>query len=56
MSAKFASGKGTVYRLSIKGFGSVREAQGLCAALKKSGGTCFVRSVAGDSPVRFAAR
>jgi D-alanyl-D-alanine carboxypeptidase len=56
MSAKFASDKGTVYRLSIKGFGSVREAQGLCAALKKSGGSCFVRAVAGDTPVQYASR
>ena len=56
MSAKFASGKGTVYRLSIKGFASAREAQGVCAALKKSGGSCFVRSVAGDTPVQYASR
>ena len=56
MSAKFATAKGPVYRLSIKGFDSVREAQGLCAALKKSGGSCFVRSVAGDTPVQYASR
>ena len=56
MSAKFASAKGPVYRLSIKGFDSVREAQGLCAALKKSGGSCFVRAVAGDAPVQLASR
>jgi D-alanyl-D-alanine carboxypeptidase len=56
MSAKFASANGPVYRLSIKGFDSVREAQGLCAALRKSGGSCFVRSVAGDAPVRLASR
>jgi D-alanyl-D-alanine carboxypeptidase len=56
MSAKFASDKGTVYRLSVKGFASVREAQGLCAALKRAGGSCFVRSVAGDTPVQYASR
>ena len=56
MSAKFASGKGMVYRLSVKGFGSVREAQGLCNALKQSGGSCFVRAVAGDTPVQYASR
>ena len=56
MSAKFASAHGTVYRLSVKGFSSVREAQGLCAALKKAGGSCFVRSVAGDTPVQYASR
>ena len=56
MSARFASNHGTVYRLSVKGFSNVREAQGLCAALKKAGGSCFVRSVAGDAPVRMASR
>jgi cell division septation protein DedD len=56
MSAKFASAQGTVYRLSVKGFSSVREAQGLCSALKKAGGSCFVRSVAGDTPVQYASR
>ena len=56
MSAKFASDKGMVYRLSVKGFSSVREAQGLCSALKKAGGSCFVRSVAGDTPVQYASR
>ena len=56
MSAKFASAKGTVYRLSVKGFGSIREAQGLCNALKSAGSSCFVRSVAGDTPVQYASR
>ena len=56
MSARFASTQGTVYRLSVKGFSSVREAQGLCAALKKAGGKCFVRGVAGDAPVQMASR
>jgi len=56
MSAKFASARGTVYRLSVKGFGSVREAQGLCNALKNAGSSCFVRSVAGDTPVQYASR
>ena len=56
VSAKFASAKGPVYRLSVKGFSSVGEAQSLCASLRRSGGSCFVRSVAGDSPVRIASR
>lgn len=56
VSAKFSGPKGTVYRLSVKGFASAREAQGLCSALRRSGGNCFVRSVAGDSPVRIASR
>ncbi|HET7709384.1 MAG TPA: tetratricopeptide repeat protein [Sphingomicrobium sp.] len=56
MSAKFASSKGPVYRLSVKGFDSIGEAQGLCSALRRAGGSCFVRSVAGDTPVHYAAR
>ena len=56
MSARFSSANGTVYRLSVKGFASQREALGLCASLKRSGSSCFVRSVAGDAPVRIAAR
>ena len=56
MSARFDSAKGTVYRLSVKGFANAREAQTLCGVVRKSGGNCFVRSVAGDSPVRMASR
>ncbi|HEX6604514.1 MAG TPA: tetratricopeptide repeat protein [Sphingomicrobium sp.] len=56
MSARFASAKGTVYRLSVKGFSSVAEAQNLCASLKRAGGSCFVRNVAGDTPVQIASR
>jgi Flp pilus assembly protein TadD len=55
-TAPFASARGTVYRLSVKGFGSDRQARLLCQSLQKSGGTCFVRSVAGDQSVRFAQR
>lgn len=55
-AAKFASAKGTVYRLSVGGFGSHGQAQNFCASLKKAGSACFVRSVAGDAPVRLASR
>ena len=54
--AKFNSPKGLVYRLSVKGFASPSEAKGLCQSLKRSGASCFVRSVAGDAPVRIASR
>jgi Flp pilus assembly protein TadD len=54
MSARFASQRGTVYRLSVKGFGSVNEAQALCSSLRRSGGSCFVRNFAGDAPVQYA--
>jgi hypothetical protein len=56
MSARFASRKGTFYRLSVRGFGSVSEAKALCGQLHRSGGACFVRNVAGDAPVNLALR
>lgn len=56
MSARFASAKGTFYRLSVKGFGSVNEAEALCSSLRHSGTSCFVRNVAGDTPVQIASR
>ena len=56
VSARFAGAKGTVYRLSVKGFASEREAMKLCYSLKRAGGSCFVRAVSGDTPVRFAGR
>ena len=56
VSARFAGPKGTVYRLSVKGFGSDREARLVCESLRKAGGTCFVRDVAGDRPVQLASR
>ncbi len=55
-SARFKARGGTVYRLSLQGFGSDREARLLCEQLKRSGSACFVRNIAGDTPVRFAAR
>jgi hypothetical protein len=55
-SARFQAESGTVYRLSLKGFSSDREARLLCEQLKRSGSACFVRNVAGDTAVRFAGR
>jgi Flp pilus assembly protein TadD len=56
VSARFDSPKGTVYRLSIRGFDDQQEAISSCRSLRGKGGSCFVRSVAGDSPVQFASR
>ncbi len=53
-TARFASAKGTVFRLSIQGFASDGDARNFCGALKRAGGSCFVRTVAGDAPVRLA--
>jgi len=56
VSARFDGGNRTVYRLSVKGFSSDREARLLCESLKRSGRACFVRAVSGDAPVQFASR
>ena len=56
VSARFNSSKGLVYRLSVKGFATPNEAKSLCVSVRRAGGSCFVRSVAGDLPVRLASR
>lgn len=56
MSARFASPKGTFYRLSVRGFNSVGEAEALCRGLHREGAACFVRKFAGDAPVNYASR
>ena len=56
VSARFDSPRGTFYRLSVKGFTSVSEAQNVCISVRKAGGSCFVRNVAGDAPVQIASR
>ena len=56
VSARFDGPRGTVYRLSIKGFASDREARLTCESLRRAGGSCFVRNVAGDRPVQLASR
>lgn len=56
MRARFDGPKGPVWRLSIKGFASQQEAIQRCERLQSRGGSCFVRRVAGDSPVQFASR
>src|SRR5436305_1468589 len=56
LSANFASPKGVFYRLSVRGFASDAEARNLCMSLHRKGGSCFVRNVAGDTPVNIAMR
>ena len=56
MRARFDSPKGTVWRLSIRGFDSQAAAIAKCQSLRSRGGNCFVRSTAGDSPAQFASR
>ncbi len=53
-TARFDGAKGTVYRLSLSGFDNGDAAKSMCSSLKSKGGACFVRSVAGDAPIRLA--
>lgn len=55
-SARFETAAGSVYRLAVRGFNSERDAVALCGQLRRDGGSCFVRSLAGDQPVRLASR
>ena len=56
VTARFTGAHGTVYRLAVKGFDNSKEANGLCASLKRNGRECFVRAASGDAPVQFASR
>ncbi len=56
VSARFDGPRGPVYRLSVRGFANQQEAIARCSTLRGKGGSCFVRSTAGDLPVQFASR
>ena len=56
VAARYDGERGTVFRLSVQGFGNPRDAVAMCAGLKRAGATCFVRNVAGDAPVQIASR
>jgi Flp pilus assembly protein TadD len=49
-------GRGTLHRLSVAGFASRQAAGRTCSSIRAKGGACFVRTVAGDAPVRWASR
>jgi Flp pilus assembly protein TadD len=49
-------GRGTLHRLSVAGFASRDSAGRTCRSIQAKGGACFVRTVAGDAPVRWASR
>jgi Flp pilus assembly protein TadD len=49
-------GRGTLHRLSVAGFASREAAGRTCRSIQAKGGACFVRTVAGDAPVRWASR
>jgi len=49
-------GRGTFHRLSVAGFADRGAAGATCRSIRAKGGACFVRTVAGDAPVRWASR
>ncbi|HEX8624247.1 MAG TPA: SPOR domain-containing protein [Allosphingosinicella sp.] len=49
-------GRGKLHRLSVAGFASREAAGRTCRSIQAKGGACFVRTVAGDAPVRWASR
>jgi Flp pilus assembly protein TadD len=49
-------GRGMLHRLSVASFEAPAQAARVCQSIKSKGGACFVRSRAGDAPVRWAAR
>lgn len=55
-TASVTMGGRTLTRVSVAGFSTRAEAARLCSALQAQGGSCFVRGVAGDAPVRWASR
>ncbi len=48
-------GRGTFHRLSVAGFAAADQAARTCGTIRARGGTCFVRTVAGDAPLQYAA-
>jgi Flp pilus assembly protein TadD/cell division protein FtsN len=46
----------TLHRLSVSGFGNRQAAVQVCSRVQAAGGSCFVRSVAGDTPMQWANR
>ncbi len=55
-TARLSINGAMIYRLSVSGFDSSREAQGFCSSLKRTGANCFVRTSAGDRRVQLASR
>lgn len=54
--AEFSFAGGSLVRLSVSGFANRGDAVQLCEHIHARGGQCFVRQVAGDSPLRWARR
>ena len=49
-------GKAMLYRLSVSGLPSRKDAISLCVRIRSSGGACFVRRMSGEQPMTWALR
>jgi Flp pilus assembly protein TadD len=56
LSTTIRVGRGTFHRLSVSGFQTQAQAANACHAVRAKGGACFVRTIAGDTPTRWASR
>jgi len=54
--ATVARGGATFHRLSVSGFSTRSVAVSFCERLRARGGQCFVREMAGDTPLQWARR
>ncbi len=54
VTARVQVNHASLYRLSVSGFTTRAAAGRVCARIKAAGGDCFVRSVAGDTPLQWA--
>jgi Flp pilus assembly protein TadD len=55
-TAQITMNGATLHRLSVSGFGNRVAAVQVCSRVQAEGGSCFVRSVAGDAPMQWANR
>jgi cell division septation protein DedD len=55
-TATVVSGGAMFHRLSVSGFATRAEAIRVCETLRARGGTCFVRTTAGDMPLQWVMR
>lgn len=53
-SARVQVKNASLYRLSVAGFTTRAAASQVCARVKAAGGDCFVRTIAGDTPLQWA--
>ncbi len=47
---------GSLYRIAVTGFASRQDAGRVCTQVKAAGGVCFIRTIASDETIRWAAR